>query len=252
MRLDGKKALVTGAGSDGIGRAIARAFAREGADVAIHYHSKPDVAGALVDEIEAMVRASFAIQADLADAEVARQVVREAADRLGGLDIILTAAAVIYRKPILETTDAEWDHMAALNFRGTFACATEAARLMRRAGSGGRIIMIGSVVQHIALKGQVAYGAGKGGVAQLARGMALELAGDAITVNVIAPGATLTDFNRHHLADPKVRASREAAIPMGRLASPEDMCEAAVFLASPGAAYTTGVTIFVDGGIVLP
>ena len=252
MRLDGKKALVTGAGSDGIGRAIARAFAREGADVAVHYHSKPDVAGALVEEIEAMGCRAFAIQADLAEAEVARQTVREAADRLGGLDIILTAAAVIHRKPILEITDAEWDHMAALNVRGTFACATEAARLMRRAGSGGRIIMIGSVVQQIALKGQVAYGAGKGAVAQLARGMALELAGDGITVNVIAPGATLTDLNRDHLSDPKVRAGREAAIPVGRLATPEDMCEAAVFLASPGAAYTTGITIFVDGGLILP
>jgi NAD(P)-dependent dehydrogenase (short-subunit alcohol dehydrogenase family) len=252
MRLDGKKALVTGAGSDGIGRAIARAFAREGADVAVHYHSKPDVAGALVDEIRVLGRESFAIQADLADAEVARQVVREAAERLSGLDIILTAAAVIYRKPILEITDAEWDHMAALNVRGTFACATEAARLMRRAGKGGRIIMIGSVVQQMALRGQVAYGAGKGAVAQLARGMALELADQGITVNVIAPGATLTDFNRHHLSDPKVRASREAAIPLGRLASPEDMAEAAVFLASPGAAYTTGITIFVDGGMILP
>ncbi len=243
---------MTGAGSDGIGRAIARAFAREGADVAVHYHSKPDVAGALVDELEAMGRHAVAIQADLADAEVARQVVRDAADRLAGLDIILTAAAAIHRKPILEITDAEWDHMAALNVRGTFACATEAARLMRRAGMGGRIIMIGSVVQQIALKGQVAYGAGKAAVAQLARGMALELAGDGITVNVIAPGTTLTDFNRHHLADPKVRAAREAAIPMGRVALPDDMAEAAVFLASPGAAYTTGVTIFVDGGLVLP
>jgi NAD(P)-dependent dehydrogenase (short-subunit alcohol dehydrogenase family) len=252
MRLEGKKALVTGAGSDGIGRAIARAFAREGADVAVHYHSKPKVAAALVDEIKALGRESFAIQADLVEAEAARQVVRAAADRLGGLDIIVTAAAVIYRKPILEITDAEWDHMAALNFRGSFACATEAARLMRRAGNGGRIIMIGSVVQQIALKGQVAYGAGKGGVAQLARGMALELAGDGITVNVIAPGATLTDFNRDHLANPEVRASREAAIPMGRLAAPEDMAETAVYLASPGASYTTGVTIFVDGGIVLP
>jgi NAD(P)-dependent dehydrogenase (short-subunit alcohol dehydrogenase family) len=252
MRLDGKKAMVTGAGSDGIGRAIARAFAREGADVAIHYHSKPDVAAALVDEIEAMGRRSFALQADLAEAEIARQTVRAAADRLGGLDVIVTAAAAIHRKPILEISDAEWDHMAALNVRGTFACATEAARLMRRAGHGGRIIMIGSVVQQIALKGQVAYGAGKGAVAQLARGMALELATDGITVNVIAPGATLTDFNRQHLSDPEVRASREAAIPMGRLATPEDMCEAAVFLASPAAAYTTGVTIFVDGGLVLP
>lgn len=252
MRLAGKRALVTGAGSDGIGRAIARAFAREGADVAVHYHRKPDVAAALVNEVRALGRESFALQADLEDAAVARRLVRDAADRLGGLDIVVTAAAVIYRKPILELSDAEWDHMAAVNFRGTFACTTEAARLMRRAGNGGRIIMIGSVVQQITLKGQVGYGAGKGGVAQLARGMAHELAGDGITVNVIAPGATLTDFNRDHMADPEVRARREAAIPMGRLGAPEDMSEAAVYLASPGAAYTTGITMFVDGGLVLP
>jgi NAD(P)-dependent dehydrogenase (short-subunit alcohol dehydrogenase family) len=252
MRLEGLKALVTGAGSDGIGAAIARAFGREGADVAVHYHSKPQVAAALAAEIEALGRRSFTLQADLVEAEAARQLVRDGAQQLGGLDIIVTAAAVIHVKPILDITDAEWDQMAALNFRGTFACATEAARLMRSAGKGGRIIMIGSVAQQIANLGQVAYGATKGGVAQLARGMALELAGDGITVNVIGPGATLTDINRHRFADPETRARRVGAIPMGRLGAPDDMSEAAVYLASPGAAYTTGITIFVDGGVMLP
>ena len=252
MRLDGKKALITGAGSYGIGRAIALAFAREGADVAIHYHSRPEVAASVVADIEALGRRSFALQADLGEAEVCRQLVRGAGERLGRLDIIVTAAAAIYRKPILEITDAEWDHMMALNLRGTFACATEAARLMRANGTKGRIIAIGSIVQQLALAGQVAYGTTKGGVAQLARGMALELAGDGITVNVIAPGATLTDFNRDHLADPQVRQQRIDAIPIGRLGAPEDMAEAAVYLASPGADYTTGITIFIDGGIMLP
>ena len=252
MRLDGKKALITGAGSYGIGRAIALGFAREGADVAIHYHSRPDVAAAVVADIEALGPRSFALQADLADPEVCRQLVREAADRLAGLDIIVTAAAAIYRKPTIEITDAEWDHMMALNLRGTFACATEAARLMRAQGTKGRIIVLGSIVQQLALAGQVAYGVTKAGVAQLARGMAYELATDGITVNVLAPGATLTDFNREHLSDPQVRRSREAAIPMGRLGDPEDMVEAAIYLASPGAAYTTGITIFVDGGLMLP
>jgi NAD(P)-dependent dehydrogenase (short-subunit alcohol dehydrogenase family) len=252
MRLAGLKALVTGAGSDGIGAAIARAFGREGADVAVHYHSKPDVAGSVAADIAAMGRRSFTLQADLVEAEAARQLVRDAAQQLGGLDIIVTAAAAIYRKPILEISDAEWDYMAGLNLRGTFACATEAARLMRSAGKGGRIIMIGSVAQQVASPRQVAYGATKGGVAQLARGMAVELAPDGITVNVIGPGATLTDFNRHHMTDPAVRASRERAIPMGRLGVPEDMSQAAVYLASPGAAYTTGITIFVDGGLMLP
>ena len=252
MRLDGKKALVTGAGSHGIGRAIALAFAREGADVAIHYHSRPEVAATVVAEIESRGRRSFALQADLAEAETCRQLVRDARGRLGGLDIIVTAAAAIYRKPILEITDAEWDHMMALNLRGTFACATEAARLMRANGTKGRIIVIGSIVQQLALAGQVAYGTTKGGVAQLARGMAYELAPEGITVNVIAPGATLTDFNRDYLSDPGVRQKRIDAIPMGRLGEPDDMAEAALYLASPGAAYTTGVTLFIDGGLMLP
>ena len=137
MRLDGKKALVTGAGSYGIGRAIALAFAREGADVAIHYHSRPDVAASVVADIEALGRASFSLQADLGEAAACRQMVRAANERLGGLDIIVTAAAAIYRRPILEITDDEWDHMMALNLRGTFACATEAARLMRASGDQG-------------------------------------------------------------------------------------------------------------------
>jgi NAD(P)-dependent dehydrogenase (short-subunit alcohol dehydrogenase family) len=252
MRLEGRKALITGAGSYGIGRAIALGFAREGADVAIHYHSRPEVAASVVADIEALGRASFSLQADLAAAKTCRQLVRDAADRLAGLDIIVTAAAAIYRRSILEITDAEWDHMMTLNLRGTFACATEAARIMRSRATEGRIILIGSIVQQMALAGQIAYGTTKAGVAQLARGMAYELAADGITVNVIAPGATLTDFNREHLSDPKVRARREAAIPMGRLGDPEDMVEAAIYLASPGGAYTTGITIFVDGGIMLP
>ena len=178
MRLDGKKALVTGAGSYGIGRAIALAFAREGADVAIHYHSRPDVAASVVADIEALGRAAFSLQADLGEAETCREMVRAASERLGGLDVIVTAAAAIYRRPILEISDDEWDHMMALNLRGTFACATEAARLMRASGAKGRIILIGSIVQQLALAGQVAYGTTKAGVAQLARGMAYELAPD--------------------------------------------------------------------------
>ena len=108
MRLDGKKALITGAGSYGIGRAIALAFAREGATVAIHYHSRPDVAASVVADIEALGPASFALQADLSEAEPCRELVRAAHERLGGLDVIVTAAAAIYRRPILEITeDAE-------------------------------------------------------------------------------------------------------------------------------------------------
>jgi NAD(P)-dependent dehydrogenase (short-subunit alcohol dehydrogenase family) len=252
MRLDGKKALITGAGSHGIGRAIALGFAREGADLALHYHSRPEVAASVAADIEASGRTAFPLQADLSGGEACRRLVRDASERLGGLDIVVTAAAAIYRKPVLEITDVEWDHMMALNLRGSFACATEAARIMRARGTRGRIILIGSIVQQLALAGQTAYGVTKAGVAQLARGMAYELAGDGITVNVLAPGPTLTDFTRDYWSDPEVRARREAAIPMARIGEPEDMVEAALYLASPGAAYTTGITIFVEGGIMLP
>lgn len=252
MRLAGQRALVTGAGSQGIGRAIALALAREGAAIAAHWHRKEAVAEALAAEIRALGRSCVMLQADLAAPAAARALVGDAVAALGGLDIMVANASMIVRKPFLDLTDDDMAAMTAVNLAAYFACGQAAARAMVAQGRGGRIIMVSSTNQQLAVKSQSAYSATKGGVMQLAKGMALELAPHAITVNLIAPGATLTDLNRHLFADDAFRRSREAAIPLGRLGTPEDVGAAAVYFASAEAAYVTGATLVIDGGLSLP
>ncbi|MGK7871043.1 SDR family NAD(P)-dependent oxidoreductase [Falsiroseomonas sp. E2-1-a20] len=247
-RLQGKRALVTGAASDGIGRAIALAFAREGADVAIHYRDEVSAAGAVTAAIQAEGVRGAAFAADFSDPAAARALVQEAVAWLGGIDILVANAAAITRGRFLDLTDAEVARVLAVNVHGTFACAQEAARAMAAAGQGGRLVFISSINQQKGMPTQSHYAATKGAVMQLARSMAIELAPLGITCNLIAPGAVLTDFNRHIMADTAHRQRVEAMIPMGRLGMPEDFCGAALFLAGPESAYVTGTTIFVDGG----
>jgi len=250
MSLDGKRALVTGAGSRGIGRAIAEALGAAGADVAAHYYGDDSVALELVGRLRASGRRAVALPADLADPSVARALVRRAADELGGLDVAVCCAAVLSRVPFLDVTDAEWDRVHAVNLRGYFAVGQEAARHMVARG-GGRIIMVSSVNQVTVNRGIAHYAATKGGVMQLAKSMALELAPSGVTVNLIAPGTIETDLNRAFLAEPRNRTAKLGLIPMDRIGRPEDVAGAAVFLASDAAAYVTGSTIVVDGGLTL-
>jgi NAD(P)-dependent dehydrogenase (short-subunit alcohol dehydrogenase family) len=250
-RFVGSKVLVTGAGSNGLGRAIALAFAREGADLVVHYHSDPDAAATLINDIDRSNRA-IALQADLSNPVAGRNLVRQAAERLGGIDVVVAAAGTTIRKSVVDTTDQDWANLFAVNLTGSFACVSEAAKIMLAADRPGRIILIGSVLQQLALANRAAYGASKGGLLQLARCMALELAPKRITVNVIAPGTIITDMNRSLQADPDWVEKRLVDIPMGRFGEPDDVVEAALFLAGPGAAYITGNTIFCDGGMALP
>jgi NAD(P)-dependent dehydrogenase (short-subunit alcohol dehydrogenase family) len=247
-RLAGKRALVTGAATDGMGRAIALGFAREGADIALHHRAEAEMAAAVVAEIVAMGRRARAFPADFSDAVATRAMVREAAEWLGGLDILMSAAGTITRTPFLELTDAEVQHVVAVNLLGTFACAQEAARLMAAAGRSGRLIAISSINQQKGMPMQSHYAATKGGVMQLFRSMALELGPLGITCNLIAPGAVVTDLNRHIMADEAHRARVAATIPLGRVGLPQDMVGAAVFLASEESAWMTGTTLHVDGG----
>jgi NAD(P)-dependent dehydrogenase (short-subunit alcohol dehydrogenase family) len=250
MSLEGKRALVTGAGSRGIGRGIAEALGTAGADVAAHYYGDDTVARELVGQLRASGRRAVALPADLADPSAARGLVRRAVDELGGLDIAVCCAAVLSRVPFLDLTDAEWDRVHAVNLRGYFAIGQEAARHMVARG-GGRIIMVSSVNQVTVNRGIAHYAATKGGVMQLAKSMALELAPAGVTVNLIAPGTIETDLNRAFLAQPGNRAAKLGLIPMDRIGRPEDVAGAAVFLASEAAAYVTGSTIVVDGGLTL-
>ena len=251
MSLEGKRALVTGAGSRGIGRAIAEALGREGADVAVHYYGDGGVAGELVERLRASGRRAVALPADLGEPAQARALVRGAIDELGDLDVVVCCAAVLSRIPFLDLTDAEWDRVHAVNLRGYFAVGQEAARHMVARKTGGRIIMVSSVNQVTVNRGIAHYVATKGGVMQLAKAMALELAPAGVTVNLIAPGTIETDLNRGFLARPENRQAKLGLIPMDRIGRPEDIAGAAVYLASDAAAYVTGATIVVDGGLTL-
>jgi NAD(P)-dependent dehydrogenase (short-subunit alcohol dehydrogenase family) len=251
MQLEGKRALVTGAGSRGIGRAIAEALGGAGADVAVHYHGDGALASELVARLRASGRHACALASDFRDPGAARALVRRAIDELGTLDVLVNCAAVFSRMPFLELTDAEWDRIHDVNLRGYFATGQEAARHMVARGAGGRIIMVSSVNQTTVNRGIAHYAATKGGVMQLAKAMALELAPTGITVNLIAPGTIETDLNRDFLAEAENRRAKLGLIPMDRIGRPEDVAGAAVFLASEAAAYVTGATIVVDGGLTL-
>ncbi|WP_308918043.1 SDR family NAD(P)-dependent oxidoreductase [Jannaschia sp. LMIT008] len=250
--LAGRRALVTGAGSDGIGLAIAVGFARAGADVAIHSLAHDEAAEAALDAVRREGRKALLLTADFSDPAAARGTVHEAELALGGLDILVNNAATTLRKPALETSDDEFLHILQVNLIAQFACAQEAARLMIDKGvKDGRIVMVTSVNQALAVPDQIAYCASKGGVMQMAKVLALELAGTGITVNMIAPGTVVTDLNRHLLADPAFHERRIGPVPMRRLGQPSDIAEAAIYLAGSGSSYVTGSTIVIDGGLSL-
>lgn len=250
LKLAGTRALVTGAGSDGIGRATALALARAGADIALHHLRQPGGAASASAEIESTGRRCVALEADFAVPGAASSLVRDAEARLGGIDILVCAAATLLRRPALETTDEDWERVHRVNLQAYFATAREAARGMVARGRG-RIVMVSSVNQWTPNPGLVAYASAKAGVMQLARGLALELAPAGVTVNLVAPGTIETDLNREALADPGHRARKLGLIPMGRIGAPADIAAAVLFLASEAAGYVTGTTICVDGGLEL-
>lgn len=241
-----RRALVMGAGTDGIGRAAARALAAAGVRVCVHHRAEADSAAALAAELGGPPP----VAADIADPQAARAAVRQAAASLGGLDILVFCCAVLLRRPFLETTDAEWQAVQAVNLAGAFACAQEAARAMVR-NRFGRIVLVSSVNEFAPNAGLAAYAASKGGLKMLARVMALELAPHGITVNLLAPGTVETDFNRAALADPAWREAKQRLIPAGRIGQPPDIAAAIAFLASDAAGYVTGATLVADGGLTL-
>lgn len=248
--LNGRRALVTGAGTDGIGRACARALGAAGASVALHHLDQHDQVEATAREIAAHGVRTVVLQGDFREPAAARRVVRDAQAALGDIDIVICAAAILLRKPALETDDDDWARLHAINLQAYFATAQEAARSMVARG-WGRIILISSVNQWTPGNGLVAYASAKAGVMQLGRSLALELAPTGVTVNLIAPGTIETDFNRAALADPGYRRQKMDLIPMRRIGHPDDVAAAALFLASEAANYITGTSITVDGGLEL-
>ena len=246
MRLRDKVAVVTGA-SRSIGRAVAVAFAREGAEVAVGYRSHEAGARRTVEEIESLGRGALAVRADTSVKAEAEALMAAAVERFGRIDVLVNNAGILKRTPFLEITEEEWDRIMAVNLKGYFLCAQAAARRMIERGSGV-IINMSSVSEQLAVANLAHYCCSKGGVRMLTRQLALELAPYGIRANGIAPGLIETDLNRDDIADPEFRNHRLSMVPLKTIGVPQDVVGAAVFLASDESRLATGSTIFLDAG----
>ncbi len=248
MRLTGKVALVTG-GAVGIGRAIAEAFLREGARVVIGDRDQ-EAGGRTQRELQSLGEIRF-VPGDVSRAEGARQMVERTVEAFGRLDVLVNNAGITLRATVVDTEEADWDRVLAVNLKGVYLCSKYAIPHMIR-GGGGSIINIGSIASLIGLPENAAYNASKGGVLALTRNMALDYARYNIRVNAICPAMIMTPMLESFIRiqpDPEayVRAVEEA-IPLGRIGRPEDVAPAAVFLASDESRFITGSALMVDGG----
>ncbi len=243
--LSGKKALVTG-GARGIGAAIAKRLAADGADVAITYAGRDDAAREVAQSIEATGRKSFTFKADAGDADEQAQAVGNAVEALGGLDILVHNAGIARMAPIGAEPREDFARVFAVNVGGV-AEGTRAA--VERLSDGGRIIIVGSVSGHSAMfPGSATYGATKAAVAGLARGWARDLAPRGILVNVVQPGPIATDLNP---IDGEFSKVLLPLIPLARYGRTEEVAGVVSFLAGEDATFITGTTIDVDGGLTV-
>jgi 3-oxoacyl-[acyl-carrier protein] reductase len=242
-QLEGKIALITG-GSRGIGAAIAKRLAADGADVAITYTKGADAAASVVKEIERAGRKAIAIQADATDAGAVEAAIERTVATFGRLDVLVNNAGTAIPKTFEETTLEEMDRMIDINVRGTLA-ATQAA--LQHMKSGGRIIMIGSAVgERVLVPGLVAYAATKGAVKMLAQGLSREVASRGITVNNVQPGPIDTDLNP---AASEWAVPQKAATALDRYGHVEEVAALVAFVAGPESSYITGANLTVDGGM---
>lgn len=248
MRLAGKVALVTGA-SQGIGRGIAERFAKEGADVVVNYRSGPGMAAEVVATARAAGVRAEAIQADVSSVDAVTRLVDEAVARMGRVDVLVNNAGVETHAPFWDVSEADYDKVLGVNLKGAFFATQAVVRHLKASGRGGRVVNISSVHEELPFPNFTAYCASKGGLRMLTRNLAVELGPLGITINNVAPGAIVTPINRTLLADPVKLRSLTDQIPLARLGTTDDVAGVAAFLASDEAAYVTGSTYVVDGGL---
>jgi glucose 1-dehydrogenase len=249
-RLAGRKALITGSDS-GIGQATAIEFAREGADVVVHYLHDRAGAERTRDGVERAGRRAVVVRADISDEHQVERMFDEALTGLGELDVLMNDAGVdASGSQVADLDTATWDRSIRTNLYGAFFCCRQFIRHRRERGGQGKIINVTSVHQEVPRAGAADYDAGKGGLRNLTNTLALELAPLGITVNNLAPGMVLTPFNQSAIDDPAVLAEQVSSIPLKRAAQPAEVGRVAVFLASSDADYVTGSTYYIDGGLM--
>ncbi len=248
MKLRDKVAIVTG-GDTGIGKAISIALATEGAKVVIDYHGDEKPAKAVVDHIENFGGKAICNPADISKPDEAADLVKAAVDQFGGLDIAVNNAGIEEKHPFIEMPLQVWNNVIAVNLTGVWLVAQAAAKQMAAQQRGGRIINISSVHEEIAMPTNAPYCASKGGVKMLMRTIAVELAQYGITVNDICPGAVDTPMDAPLKRDQKEYDELLSEIPLRRMAKPEEVAQMCVYLASDEAAYVTGASFFIDGGM---
>lgn len=247
MSLAGKTALVTGA-SRGIGREIALELARQGANVAVNFAGSEAKANEVVDEIKALGQDAFAVKCNVSDADEVAEMVKATIDHFGSLDILVNNAGITKDNLLMRMKEEEWDDVININLKGVFLMTKAVTRQMMKQRKG-RIVNIASIVGVSGNPGQANYVAAKAGVIGLTKTTAKELASRNITVNAIAPGFITTDMTDKLPED--VRSEMLKQIPLARLGEPKDIAKAAAFLATDDAAYITGQTLHIDGGMVM-
>ena len=249
MSLKGKIAIVTG-GNSGIGMAIVLELAKQGANIVIDYISHPEATEALEKQVAALGDQAIGVEADVSKVADLQKLINAAVEKFGRVDVMVNNAGVETRTSVLNTTEQQYEKVLAINLKSAFFGTQLAAQQMIKQGGGGRIINITSVHEDWPMPGNIAYCLSKGGMRMLTRTAGVELAPHNILVVGVGPGAVETPINLSTMKDPVLMEKLDSAIPMGRMAKPEEIATVVAFLAGDGASYITATTIFTDGGIM--
>ena len=249
MSLHGKVAIVTG-GNSGIGKAVVLALAGEGANIVIDYVTNEHATEELEQQVHALGDQVIGVKADVSKVDELQELIDAAVKAFGRLDVMVNNAGIETRTSVLDTTEAQYDRVLAINLKSAFFGTQLAAKQMISQGGGGRIINMTSVHEDWPMPGNTPYCLSKGGMRMLTRTAGVELGPHGVLVVGVGPGAVATPINTQTLNDPVALKKLDAAIPVGRLADPAEIASVVAFLAGDGASYVTATTIFADGGIM--
>src|SRR5271169_1116348 len=249
MTLKGKVAIVTG-GNSGIGMAIVLAMAEQGAKVVIDYVANPKATEELEAKLAALGEQSIGVEADVSKVADLQRLIDAAVKQFGQLDVMVNNAGIETRSSVLETTEQQYEKVMEINLKSAFFGTQLAAKQMIAQGTGGRIINMSSVHEDWPMPGNAPYCLSKGGMRMLTRQAGVELGPENVQVIGVGPGAVETPINISTMNDPAKMKALDTAIPLGRMAKPDEIGDVVAFLASSGASYLTGATIFVDGGLM--